>query len=236
MPGRNGEHDLVGGDGIVAQALALDSGSDEPQVMATLRYFVRHPFGISREDGRLDARIQSGEVGDQSRQQKLGRSGTRGDPELPLEADIRPLELVQHLLDWLVPSGSVATTKIRAGEAAALVPLPEAQSVDVITPDGRQVRVAPPFPAPPVTDTSLPGIYQVIQRDGDNHETHSAFAANFLEPGQSQLQAGQSVAIAPGTGNKPALDGLAAPREIWQLAAMIGLLVLVAEWWLFQRQ
>jgi Ca-activated chloride channel homolog len=155
------------------------------------------------------------------------------ESDLPLQPAF-PV-LVQHLLDWLVPSGSVATPTIRAGEAAALVPLPEAQSVDVITPSGRQVRVAPPFPAAAMTDTNTPGIYQVIQRDADGGETRSVFAANFLEPSQSRLQAGQSVGIAPG-GGKAVANGLEAPREIWQLAAVAALIVLVGEWWAFQKQ
>src|SRR5207244_5545110 len=43
------------------------------------------------------------------------------ESDLPLQPAF-PV-LVQHLLDWLVPSGSVATPTIRAGEAAVLVPL-----------------------------------------------------------------------------------------------------------------
>ncbi len=145
--------------------------------------------------------------------------------------------LVQHLLDWLVPGGSVATPLVRVGESAAVVPLPEAQSVDVITPDGRQVRVAPPFPAPPFAETTLPGIYQVVQRDADGVETNSFFGANFSAPSQSRLQPGESVVIAAGTsGSKSTANQLIAPREVWQVAVIAALALLVAEWWAFQKR
>src|SRR6266545_3029814 len=157
------------------------------------------------------------------------------ESDLPLQPAF-PI-LVQHLLDWLVPSGSVATPLVRVGEAAALVPLARAQSLDVVTPDGRQVQVAPPFPAPPFAETTMPGIYQVVQRDTDGTETRSVFGANFSAPSESRLQAGESLAIAAGTaGSRRGLaNDLVAPREIWQVAVIAALVLLVAEWWAFQR-
>jgi hypothetical protein len=159
------------------------------------------------------------------------------ESDLPLQPAF-PI-LVQHLLDWLVPSGSVVTPVVRVGEAAAVVPLPEAQSVDVIAPDGNHVRVAPPFPAAPFVETDVPGIYQVVQRDGEGAETRSVFAANFSAPGESRLRAGENVALAAGTAGTPAprtANVLVAPREIWHLAAALGLALLVVEWWAFQRR
>jgi hypothetical protein len=156
------------------------------------------------------------------------------DSDLPLQPAF-PI-LIQHLLDWLVPGGSVATPVVRVGEAAALVPLPEARSVDIVTPAGVQVRVAPPFPAAPFAQTEQPGIYQVVQRDAEGHETRSQFAANFTNPGQSQLRVGTNATLTPGAANVSSAANLVAPREIWQIAVVIGLALLVIEWWAFQRQ
>jgi hypothetical protein len=156
------------------------------------------------------------------------------ESDLPLQPAF-PI-LVQHLLDWLVPGGSVATPVVRVGEAAALVPLPEARSVDIVTPDGVTVRVAPPFPAAPFAQTETPGIYQVVQRDADGHESRSQFAANFTNPGQSQLREGAAATLTPGATNVSKVTSLVGPREIWQIAAIIGLALLVVEWWAFQRQ
>jgi hypothetical protein len=123
------------------------------------------------------------------------------------------------------------------GEAAALVPLPEATSVDVVPPDGAPaVPVAPPFPAAPFAETTAAGIYQVIQRDAAGNETRSQFAANFVDPSMSQLKLGQSFAISPDVKNARTSAVLSGPREIWQIAAVAALLLLGVEWWAYQRQ
>ncbi len=159
------------------------------------------------------------------------------DSDMPLQPAF-PI-LMQHLLDWLAPTGSVATPLVRVGEAASIVPLPESQSVDVVTPFGRTVPLAPPFPAPPFTETTAPGVYQVVQRGSNGSETRTVFAANWVSPGQSRLQRGESVDIAAGTaGARPgtASPRLEAPRELWQVAVVAALLLLVGEWWAFQRR
>src|SRR5438105_6105522 len=89
--------------------------------------------------------------------------------DLPLQPGF-PV-LVQHLLDWLVPRSSTATPVVQADESISLAPLPEAVSVDVIAPDGRRTKVAPPLPPPPFSGTDVPGVYQVVQRDASGRET-----------------------------------------------------------------
>jgi hypothetical protein len=146
--------------------------------------------------------------------------------------------LTQQLLDWLVPGGSVATPVVRVGEAAAVVPLPEATSVDVTTPDGNRVRVAPPFPAPPFGNTLQPGVYEVVQTDAAGRQTTSQFAANFVSPEESRLSVdlpGTTV-LSTGPGAVTRAGSPAAPRELWQWAAAVGVVLLAVEWWASHRQ
>ncbi|MDQ3812150.1 MAG: VWA domain-containing protein, partial [Chloroflexota bacterium] len=93
------------------------------------------------------------------------------DSDLPLQPAF-PV-LVQRLLDWLVPRGSVVSPVIHVGEAATLAPLPETQTVDVLTPDGRRVRAAPPLPIAPFTDSLVAGVYTVLQGVGVGHVSRS---------------------------------------------------------------
>jgi Ca-activated chloride channel family protein len=144
--------------------------------------------------------------------------------------------LMQHLLDWLVPPGSVATPVIRVGDAASVVPLPEAQSVEIATPDSRRVRVAPPFPVAPFADTLLPGIYQVVQRDANGQATESLFAANFVSPAESRLVVDHPPAVLAAGSGVQRSGAPAAPREIWQWAAVLAVGLLAAEWWAYHRQ
>lgn len=152
--------------------------------------------------------------------------------DLPLQPGF-PV-LIQHLLDWLVPPSSTATPVVQVGESVTITPLPEAVSVHVIGPDGREVQVAPPLPPPPFNATEAPGLYQVVQRDASGRETRSFFAANFLNPRESQLAAGTSSG-APGVG--PRREPLKAPQEIWQALAVVALVCLAIEaglaWWQF---
>ncbi|MDQ6669494.1 MAG: VWA domain-containing protein, partial [Chloroflexota bacterium] len=152
--------------------------------------------------------------------------------DLPLQPGF-PV-LAQHLLDWLVPSSSTATPIVQVGESVAIAPLPEAVSVEVIAPDGRQVQVAPPLPPPAFNATDVPGLYQVVQRDPGGRETRSFFAVNFFNPRESQVAPGTESG-APAVG--PRREPLKAPREIWEAFAVMALVFLAIEaglaWWQF---
>jgi len=146
--------------------------------------------------------------------------------------------LMQHVLDWLVPPDSVATPVVRVGDAAAIVPLPETRTVDVATPDGRRVRIAPPLPVAPFSDTLQPGVYEVHQVDASGSQTMSLFAANFVSPPESQLAASQAppAVLSPGPGGTTQPGVPAAPRELWQWTALLAIVVLAAEWLAYHRQ
>jgi Ca-activated chloride channel homolog len=141
--------------------------------------------------------------------------------------------LVQNLLDWLVPGGGVASPTIRAGQSEGLVAIPNAQSIDVVAPDGRRTSIAPPFPAPSFDQTDQPGLYTVVQRDTSGAQVSSTFAANFFEPSESHLVAGDATAA---SGSEPsAVSSQPAPREVWAVAAGGMLALLMLEWWVVYR-
>jgi hypothetical protein len=141
--------------------------------------------------------------------------------------------LVQNLLDWLVPGGGVASPMIRAGQSEGLVSIPNAQSIEVVAPDGRRATVAPPFPPPSFDGTDQPGVYSVVQQDARGAQVSSTFAANFFEPSESQLVAAD--ATAPSGSPSTAVSGDGAPREVWAVAAAAMLVLLTVEWWLVYR-
>jgi hypothetical protein len=116
------------------------------------------------------------------------------------------------------------------------VPLPDARAIDVSTPDGRRARVMPPGPASPFADTLVPGIYEVVQTDAGGLQTTSHFAANFVSPSESRLDVVEptsvlSIGPASTRGSVPA-----APRELWQWAALVAVVVLAIEWLAYHRQ
>ena len=152
--------------------------------------------------------------------------------DLPLQPGF-PV-LMQHLLDWLVPQASTATPVVQVGETVALAPLPESASLEVVTPDGQHIQVAPPFPAPAFTATDTPGLYQVVQLDAAGRQSQAAFAANFVDSTQSKLAPGADSGSpsAPAT-NQPTQ----APHEFWEALVVVGFALLAIEfalaWWQF---
>jgi Ca-activated chloride channel homolog len=109
---------------------------------------------------------------------------------------------------------------------------PDARSLEVQTPSGRVVKLAPPFPAAPFTDTATPGVYTVHQQLAAGDRV-SRFVVQFEDPDLSR--------IAPG--GVPFVDVVAnangaSPRgtlELWTWFAALALLVLAAEWLVFHR-
>lgn len=129
--------------------------------------------------------------------------------------------LVANAVDWLAPpQGFGLPASVRPGE---VVPLPRGSLVT--SPDGAQL---------PVDDrgfaaTMQLGIYQV-----QTAQSAGAFAVNFLNARESDIRPGADVQF----GEAPApTDGTAqfAQRELWHAAAALALVLLLIEWWIYQR-
>jgi hypothetical protein len=147
--------------------------------------------------------------------------------DLPLRAAF-PL-LVKNLLDYLLPGG-FENQVFTPGQAVSLIAEPTARYADVTGPDGHTVRLAAPFP--PFTATDVPGVYVVRQQ-----LTSGSRQSRFVV----QLQDQSISRIAPGAA--PLIQAADQPRgplprgtlEIWPWLVAVGLVVLVAEWFVYLR-
>lgn len=129
--------------------------------------------------------------------------------------------LVANAVDWLAPpQGFGLPSSVRPGE---VVPLPRGSLVTL--PSGVQT----PVDDRGFASTSQLGIYQV-----QTAQSAGAFAVNFLNARESdirpspQVQFGESATPADG---RPQL----AQREVWHVAAALALVLLLVEWWIYQR-
>ena len=140
--------------------------------------------------------------------------------------------LMSQCLEWLGASTSpIRPNLIRTGEPVKIwiEPLSVAEKVIVQMPDGTPRELQPQGTQIVFTDTTQIGIYTVFV-DG---ESLGRFAANLLNPGESDLSPPQ-LADTPNTGMEagsvqsdlPEVD-----REIWAYAAFLALLLLIVEWW-----
>jgi Ca-activated chloride channel family protein len=109
---------------------------------------------------------------------------------------------------------------------------PDARSLEVQTPAGKVVRLAPPFPAAPFTDTATPGVYTVRQQLPAGIRV-SRFVVQFQNPELSRIAPGSApfVDLVAGANGAPPHGTL----ELWPWFAALGLLVLAAEWYVFHR-
>src|SRR5262249_34687873 len=137
--------------------------------------------------------------------------------------------LVKNLLDYLLPGG-FENQVFAPGDAVTLIAEPGARYADVTAPDGRAARLMPPFP--PFTATDVPGVYTVRQQLASGTRL-SRFVV--------QLQDQSMARIAPGAA--PLIQATDQPRgpvprgtlEIWPWLVVGGLVLLVAEWFVYLR-
>lgn len=149
--------------------------------------------------------------------------------DLPLRAAF-PI-LVQNLAGYLLPGG-FENRVFPPGRPVTIATEPGASTLEVVTPASTVVRLGPPFPAPPFTQTAAPGVYTVHQRTAAGIR-QSQFVVQFADPDLSRIAPGGAplVEVARPSGSPPPRGVL----EIWPWLALAALLLLMAEWWIFHR-
>lgn len=76
------------------------------------------------------------------------------------------------------------------------------------------------------TDTARPGVYAVLMND-----ERGGFAVNLFDADESDLAARSEVTV--GSQTAQAGEVRRPPRELWRWAVLAGLLVVLAEWWVY---
>lgn len=147
----------------------------------------------------------------------------------PEESDL-PLQvafpvLVDNLMRYLQPRAAVGASAIRPGET---VQLPEG-AASVVAPDGTRTPVA--HGDGTYAATALPGLYMV--RDGKD-AILSRFAVNAGSPSESDIRATTTTPLVS-EGATAEAQRPPAGAERWWPFALLALLILLAEWWLYGR-
>ncbi|MEJ2556765.1 MAG: VWA domain-containing protein [Anaerolineae bacterium] len=140
--------------------------------------------------------------------------------DLPLQVAF-PL-LLANLTGWLAPgSGSDLPAQVSPASAVTLSLPPEAESATVTRPDGTTARLLPESGRVVFADTTQLGVYRVTWRgagqDEEGGTAQASFAVNLLGEEEAALRPQQ------------------ARREWWRPLALVALLLLTAEWLVYQR-
>jgi len=154
----------------------------------------------------------------------------------PLERSNLPLRaafpiLMQNCLEWLATgSEAVANRSVRTGEAISPAGAEPSAKITVRGPDG-SAHVLPPGEGAPTFDaTEWAGVYEATWG-----ESRFVFVANLLSPAESNLKPRSEVQL----GGRRVSGGSAlttSNREIWRHLAVIALLILALEWYVYHRR
>lgn len=146
------------------------------------------------------------------------------DTDLPLRAGF-PI-LLHGLMEWYFPQDTADIAGISAGMDAEPSLLPTTEQAWVENPAGERTQIAPPFPPKAFTGTEEPGIYRLIQTDGEGNATETPFGVNGRNGAESDLlPAGTETEYAGGE-TKTVGTG----RNMRNGALLLLLLVLAIEW------
>jgi Ca-activated chloride channel homolog len=163
-------------------------------------------------------------------------------PFNPRESDF-PLQigwpvLIANLVEWFAPrSAVVADDNLRIGDPITVRPPFEADTVRVTLPDGNIQTLPIERDVVSFAATSTPGIYMVEVLAGDQMITSQPVALNLFSPLESDIAPValddlriEGVTIAVDT--EPELG----QREYWPLVALLALMVLLIEWYVYHRR
>jgi hypothetical protein len=130
--------------------------------------------------------------------------------------------LMANAVDWLAPpQGLNVPASVKPGE---VVPMPEGTRVTL--PDG-SVAAAD---RRGFAQTSATGFYAF-----DTGQVQGKFAVNFSNVSESQIAPNRDLQLGSASVETATAANPTSQREFWHVLALIALVMLIVEWWIYQR-
>jgi Ca-activated chloride channel family protein len=144
--------------------------------------------------------------------------------------------LMANLMDWFSPQSVIPITdSLSVGDSLLIRPPLDATSLSVILPDGTRRDLPLDRQSVVFGGTEQTGVYRLeVTRNGDETQSQP-FTVNLFDPLESgiapqpSLQIGQTT-ITPGEREE------VGQLEFWPLVALIALIILLIEWYIYQRR
>jgi len=158
------------------------------------------------------------------------------DSDLPLQIAF-PI-LVSNLVDWFTPADVLnIPAGLRVGDTVTVRPPIGTETITVSLPDGSERSYPADGRALTFTDTHQPGLYTVDLTLENNTTQSQAFAVNLFGLGESDITPVAAGDLILGGGQvNTADDDQLGVRELWSIAALLALLVLLIEWYVYHRR
>lgn len=153
-----------------------------------------------------------------------------------------------NVLDYFVDAGDEASAQASAGEAVEIRLTSDVREVVVVTPNGARERLTrlgdEPFQ---FQRTDRQGVYEVVEQRGGRDLVVDRFAVNLFDRNESDIRLRERDASDPaeapvaglriGFVDVAATAGAAPDRkELWRALLVLALLVLLAEWYVYNRR
>ena len=153
------------------------------------------------------------------------------ETDLPLRVAF-PI-FVTSSLRWLTAKRGVGQADgqpTRAGETIALQPPANAKQINIERPDGSNLRL--PLETSPLifSGTDQVGVYQA----SSGNDWKQSFGVSLLSKSESDLKPRDAIAVGEGKAIKAESRGRA-NKELWGYLALVALLLLSLEWWVYHR-
>lgn len=156
------------------------------------------------------------------------------ESDLPLQ--ITWPVLMANLMEWFAPAASIsAPDGLRVGETLAIRPPPGAATVRVTLPDGTARSLPVDRETLAFAETGAPGLYRVDILDGETIIETAPVAVNLFAPEESAIAPRPAITLG-GQAVAPAERDAVGQRELWPWAALAALVVLLIEWYVYQRR
>lgn len=158
------------------------------------------------------------------------------DSDLPLQISW-PI-LMTNLIEWFTPGDVISVPEgLRVGDPLTIRPPLEAELVHIHLPDGDTRELPADRSTLLFAETYQPGLYRLDVLAGGEVVQSQAFAVNLSGTGESDITPVQAGELQLGGDAGLTLEReLLSERELWPLAALLALLVLLIEWYAYHQR
>jgi aerotolerance regulator-like protein/VWA domain-containing protein len=144
--------------------------------------------------------------------------------------------LMANLLEWFTPRAAISVPNgLQVGQSLSILPPLDATSILFTLPD-RSTRDMPIDRQTVVfADTESPGIYSADIHGQEKVIQSAQFAVNLFAPTESDIAPQKTLSLSGNT-IAPAVREEVGQREFWPWAALLALIILLMEWYVYQRR
>jgi Ca-activated chloride channel homolog len=156
------------------------------------------------------------------------------DSNLPLQ--ITWPVLMSNLLSWFSPQSVIsAPNSLSVGDSLVIRPPLTAESLQINLPDGTQRSIPIDRQSIIYAETDTAGIYTLDVIDDGAVTQSQPFAVNLFDPGESSIAPQSSITLGSVTITPGERDEVG-QFEFWPIAALLALLILLIEWYVYHQR